>query len=215
MSLKDFPRRVLSFWFLNKRWSDPQTPPNKSASIDPADPGRWFGSSKEFDQQIRDQFENDLDQLDTNDFQTAEDLLGCIIALDQFPRNIFRGTARAFAYDGKARELSRYLIDNQIDKKLPYVERMFVALPFEHSEDLDDQNRSVDYARQLYDEAKNDTDVESKTLDLLKGIITFAEKHRDIIQQFGRFPHRNQALNRPMTDKEDLYLTQGGNRFGQ
>lgn len=221
MSLINFPRRVLNFWFSNNRWANVDIPPKKSAPIDPADPQRWFSSSKDFDQQIRDQFEGDLNLLINdnyqfiNNFQTPEDLLGCVIAFDQFPRNIFRGTSRAFAYDDKAKELSQYLIQNQMDKQLPYLERSLIYLPFEHSENLNDQNQSVNYTQQLYDEAKNDSNVEKNTLDFLKVVVTYAEKHRDIIQQFGRFPHRNRVLNREMTEKEDLYLNQGGDRFGQ
>jgi uncharacterized protein (DUF924 family) len=217
----EFPTRVLNFWFSNNRWASFDNPPAKSAPIDESDVLRWFRSSKEFDEQIRENFEDDLlhllndDHPYTDDITHPEHLLACIIVLDQFPRNIYRSDPRAFAYDYKAKELSEFLISHQGDKQLPYIERMFIYLPFEHSENLDDQNKAVRYFEELYEEAKNDSSCNESIRNFLKEVITASKKHRDIIQQFGRFPHRNKILKRVSLESEEIYLRDGGETFGQ
>jgi uncharacterized protein (DUF924 family) len=221
MSAIAFRNRVLNFWFSNNRWAVADKPPAKSMPVDESDLLRWFESSKEFDKQIQDKFEGDLVRLINdeyrypNDLNHPEHLLACIIALDQFPRNIYRHDPRAFAYDSKARELSELLISYQGDKQLPYVERAFSYLPFEHSENLDDQNRAVRYFQELYQDAENDSTSKKDILNLLKEFIIDSEQHRNIIKQYGRFPHRNAVLKRQSLESEDLYLNNGGERFGQ
>lgn len=221
MSASAFRNRVLNFWFEKNRWSSPDNPPNKSAPIDESDILRWFSPSKEFDQQVRENFEDDLIRLINNEYRYTDDvdqpehLLACIIALDQFPRNIYRRDPRAFAYDYKARELTELLLSHQGDKKLPYIERTFAHLPLEHSENLDDQNKHVSYIQELYEEAKSDATLDENVLGFIKAMCQAAEQHRDIIKQFGRFPHRNTVLNRQSVESEDLYLQNGGERFGQ
>jgi uncharacterized protein (DUF924 family) len=216
-----FRNRVLNFWFSNNRWSSENHPPAKSAPIDASDISRWFRSSKEFDTQIRENFEDDLERLVNNEYRYPGDLdhpehlLACIIALDQFPRNIYRSDARAFSYDYKAKELSELLISHQGDKQLPYVERVFAYLPFQHSENLDDQNRSVNYCQELCKDAKNDSTTSEGVLTFLNQALRSSEEHREIIQQFGRYPHRNAVLNRQTLENEDLYLRNGGAKFGQ
>jgi uncharacterized protein (DUF924 family) len=217
----DFGKRVLNFWFSNNRWSSLDKPPDKSAPIDESVLLRWFGSSEEFDKQIRENFEDDLVRLINNEYRYPDDLnhpehlLACIIALDQFSRNIYRKDPRAFSYDYKAKELSELLISYQGDKQLPFIERAFIYLPFEHSENLDDQNKCVNYFRELYEDAKNDSSSNESVVNFLKRFIQDAEQHRDIIKQFGRFPHRNAVLNRQSLENEDIYLRNGGERFGQ
>jgi uncharacterized protein (DUF924 family) len=216
-----FSTRVLNFWFSNNRWSSLDNPPAKCAPNDELDLKRWFFSSKEFDEEIRQNFEHDLPRLMNDEYRYPDDLshpeqiLASIIALDQFPRNIYRNDARAYSFDHKARELSELLISNQADKELPYVERTFIYIPFEHSENLDDQNKCVGYYEQLYEDAKNDPNSNENLLNFLKIYIQFSGQHRDIIKQFGRFPHRNVVLNRPSVESEDAYLRDGGERFGQ
>jgi len=216
-----FRNRVLDFWFSNNRWSSLDTPPAKSAPVDESDPLRWFGSSKEFDNQVRENFEDDLAHLINDEYRYPDDLnhpehlLACIIALDQFPRHIYRRDLRAFSFDYKARELSELFINHQGDKQLPYIERIFVYLPFEHSENLDDQNKSVSYTRELYEDAKNDPTSNENILGFIKDAVQASEHHREIIKQFGRFPHRNAALKRQSIENEDMYLRNGGATFGQ
>lgn len=217
-----FRKRVLNFWFSNNRWSlTNDDPPARAAPVHPSDLQRWFGVSQEFDAKIRENFEKDLEFLINdqyrypNDIDEPEHLLACIIALDQFPRNIYRNNARAFDYDQKAKQLSCEMIDKAADQKLPYLERTFIYLPFEHSEDLDDQNRSVNYLKQLCLQADQDPSVQEAFKNTLQLFVKYAEQHRRVVEQFGRFPHRNAALHRPSTKEEELYLNNGGERFGQ
>ncbi|UJR09505.1 hypothetical protein I4U23_013743 [Adineta vaga] len=219
----DFCQRVLKFWFSNNRWTTLDQLPEKNMPITEADAIRWFRVSKEFDQQIRDNFQDDLIYLINNDDydQYSDDsfypvyILACVIVLDQFPRNMYRGDARAFAFDSKAKELGESLIHHQGDKKLPYVERIFINLPFEHSENLDDQNRAVRYFQELYEEARNDPCSNEHVYNFIKHFIEKSQQHRDLIKEFGRFPHRNAVLKRQARESEEIYLRNGGERFGQ
>ncbi|CAF1123326.1 unnamed protein product [Adineta steineri] len=217
----ELSRRVLNFWFLNNRWTSLDNIPAKPTPVDDESLKRWFYSSPEFDQQIREDFEDDLSHLINDEYNPAdylshpEQLLAFIIALDQFPRNIFRGDARAFSFDHKAKELSQLLINEQADKQLPYIERSFIYLPFEHSENLEDQNKAVNYMEQLYEDAKNDPSSNENVCNFVKQFVQASKQHREIIKQFGRFPHRNVILKRPPLESEEIYLRDGGERFGQ
>jgi uncharacterized protein (DUF924 family) len=126
--------------------------------------------------------------------------LALVVLLDQLSRNLHRGTAEAFAGDAKARVVARDMITCGFDQALTPVERMFVYLPFEHSEELADQELSVRLFEAL------DAELSEKTLD-------YAVRHRDVIRRFGRFPHRNTALGRPSTLDEQAYLAEPGAGF--
>lgn len=213
-----FRKRVLDFWFSDDRWSQV---PAKCAPAGKADLDRWFESTKEFDQQVREHFEADLPRLVNDEYRYPDDwkepehLLACIIALDQFPRNIYRRDARAFAFDDKAKQFSLELIQHQGHKQLPLVERTFVYLPFEHSENLEDQNKCVEYFKDSVEEAKQDPNADESLRNFLQFFIKFSTQHRKVIEQFGRFPHRNAVLQRPSLPEEEAYLKDGGARFGQ
>jgi len=127
--------------------------------------------------------------------ETPKGGLALLILLDQVSRNLHRGTAEAFAADAKARTIARAMLARGLDQALTPVERMFVYLPFEHSEDLADQDLSV----RLF-----------AALDAASGgdIHDYAVRHRDVIRRFGRFPHRNAALGRANTPEEDAYLAE-------
>ena len=129
---------------------------------------------------------------------SARGCLALIVLLDQFSRNMFRGTARAFAADAKALSVACAALDRGFDQEAPAVLRSFFYLPFEHSEVLADQERSV----ALF-EALGDADG-----------LDYAIRHHDIIARFGRFPHRNELLGRENTPEESTFLTQPGSRFG-
>jgi uncharacterized protein (DUF924 family) len=121
-------------------------------------------------------------------------VLALLLVLDQFPRNMFRGSARAFAADGAAREVADRAIARGFDQEAKSEERSFFYLPFEHSENLADQERCVALAR-----ATGDADT-----------LEWAELHADIIRRFGRFPHRNAVLGRAATAAEQEFLDGGG-----
>jgi uncharacterized protein (DUF924 family) len=127
---------------------------------------------------------------------TAEGALALVLLLDQMPRNLYRGTAQAFAADPHARRIARMAIGRGFDQALTPVQRGFLYLPFEHAEDLADQDEAV----RLF------TPLGGQSLD-------YALRHRDAIRRFGRFPHRNAALGRVSTPQEAAYLAEPGAGF--
>ncbi len=163
-----------------------------------AGPERWFKKDPAFDDEIRRRFlaaheaaaAGTLSAWETN----AEGTLALLILLDQFPRNMFRGDARAFATDPHARAIAAGALVRGFDAQVPAGLRPFFYLPFEHSETLADQERSL----ALY-KASGDADG-----------LKWAEAHADIIRRFGRFPHRNAALGRATTAAEQAFLDGGG-----
>ncbi len=187
----DLDRRIHAFWF-----GAPGSPEH----------GRkreaWFKADDAFDAEIRAAFLDDFEAAARGDLDAMADrpagALALIILLDQFPRNMFRGTARAFETDPKALSIAAETVAQGFDQALTVIERTFVYLPFEHSESLADQDRSI----ALY-EALGD----AESLD-------YAVRHRDIIQRFGRFPHRNAVLGRDSTPEEAAFLLQPGSSFG-
>ncbi len=131
---------------------------------------------------------------------TPDGMLALILLLDQFSRNLHRGSKEAFAADPRALALARSAIDRGFDTGMGPRERMFLYLPFEHSENMDDQDLSVRLFEALRP-ALGDNSVD------------YAERHRDVIRRFGRFPHRNAALGRASTPAEEDYLAQPGAGF--
>ena len=131
----------------------------------------------------------------------AKSSLALVILLDQFPRNMFRGQPRAFASDGLAREVASESIERGFDLALAPVQRAFMYLPFEHSETLADQRRSLDLFATL---AQHEG---------LQEMVRYAQLHYDVIERFGRFPHRNDILGRRSTAAESAFLAQPGSSF--
>lgn len=174
---------VLGFWF------------------DELTPALWFVANAEVDRQIAQRFGDVYTLLATALPEvwpaTARGRLAAVIALDQFPRNMFRGTAQAFATDTCALRIAGAAIDAGFDRQLPAVQRQFLYLPFQHSEHASDQVRSAG----LYAALGN-----AHALD-------FALRHKAIIDRFGRFPHRNRALGRPSTAEEVAFLALPGSSF--
>ena len=126
--------------------------------------------------------------------------LALILVLDQFPRHVFRGKAEAFASDGQAQALTRDGIETGMDEALTLVERQFFYLPLMHAEDREVQAESVE----RYTALRNEMD----------GVLGFAVEHRDLVERFGRFPHRNTVLGRESTEAETDYLASDPNPFG-
>ncbi|BAU14587.1 hypothetical protein LEP3755_51360 [Leptolyngbya sp. NIES-3755] len=165
----------------------------------------WFTKNSDFDEEVRSRFLPIYEQAASNQLDgwsdSPESCLALIIVLDQFPRNMFRGTPRSFATDPKALKIAKDAIAKQFDQQVPPVQRFFYYLPLEHSENLDDQNESV----RLYEQFRDNPE--------LKETYDYAIRHRVAIEQFGRFPHRNQILDRPSTPKEIEFLKQPGSSF--
>ena len=166
---------------------------------------RWFKKSEATDAHIKEAFGADVEHALRGErsawASTPRGGLALVILLDQFTRNIYRGSARAFEGDSLALALSQKALDEHRDRELKFAERYFLYMPLMHSEQLADQDRSV----ALFDDFARDApgfDVRS-----------YAEAHRDIIARFGRFPHRNAALSRVSTAEELEFLAQPGSSF--
>jgi uncharacterized protein (DUF924 family) len=163
-----------------------------------AGPKKWFAASLAFDSAIRLKFEPVHHAAARGEYdawaETAEGALALLILLDQFPRNLYRGSGHAFATDGKARAVARAAAEAGFHQSVAPELRQFFVLPFEHSEDLADQDFGLALASELDDP------------DHLKWV----RLHRDIIARFGRFPHRNACLGRETTAPEQAFLDDGG-----
>jgi uncharacterized protein (DUF924 family) len=133
--------------------------------------------------------------------------LALILLLDQLPRAIHRTTPAAFAQDAKARAVAERGLESGADRLLRPIERLFFYLPFEHSEDLADQNRSVELYRELV------KSVPTAQRETFAGFVDYAVRHRDVIARFGRFPHRNLILGRDSTPEEQAFLERPGSSF--
>ncbi len=159
-------------------------------------PSDWFGSSDDVDALLRRRFESELAAQAQS---PADSFLGdrklaqaAILLFDQVPRNIYRGSAQAFATDPLARAISKAFIARGWDAALPDAERQFVAMPLMHSEDIADQEASLAYFGRY-----------------LPGNLSFARSHHEMIARFGRFPHRNAALGRETTEAEQRAIDDG------
>ncbi len=167
---------------------------------------QWFVKDPNFDGEIRQRFLETYEAAARGDLRVwrddAKHCLSLIVALDQFPRNMFRDTPRAFATDPMALDLVRFAVDRGHDQTVNSVERVFFYLPFEHSETLADQVRCVALVQAL-------VDADPRRADLLD----YAKRHQDVIARFGRFPHRNKILGRASTPAELEFLRQPGSSF--
>jgi uncharacterized protein (DUF924 family) len=166
---------------------------------------RWFEKDPAFDAEIRARFLPLYEALARGEHADwVDDPHGClarIVVLDQFPRNMFRGAARAFATDPLALASARQAIERGYDRGLLPVERVFTYLPFEHSESMADQERACELCLPL------------AAFPETEDVYRYALAHRDIIARFGRFPHRNATLGRASTPEEQEFLRQPGSSF--
>lgn len=192
-------------------WLGAEMPTNESAL---SRKQLWFTKSEETDEEIRHLFgavlqEALLGKLDGEAMESPLGWLSVLIVLDQFTRNAYRGTPKSFAGDKKARELALKGIDLgwDVDETIAPVARIFVYLPLEHAEDIEMQNSSVVAFEQLHQEAP------PELKEFFAGTLDYAHKHLDVIEQFGRFPHRNIILGRESTEAEKAYLSQPGAGF--
>ena len=207
------PQSVLDFWLgdgLTHGW------PTQDLGK------RWFGGGAALDEEITNRFGvrvmqalegelNDWADVSSTPAQPARPPLGrlaLIILLDQFTRNVFRGSGQAFAGDTLAQQLVLQTLADGADLQLPWVGRVFMYMPLMHAENLALQNECVTRFGQLV------ADAPPALKEQLQGNLDFARQHRAIIEQFGRFPYRNAALGRASTPEEQVFLTTG-QRFGQ
>jgi uncharacterized protein (DUF924 family) len=189
-------QEVLDFWF--------GAPGSDSAGKQRRE---WFIKSEAFDEQIRQRFGAVIDQaiaggLREWDAEGPQGILARILVLDQFTRNAFRNTPRAFAGDALALGAARQLADSGAHQALSPWQRSFAYMPFEHAEDASMQERAV----ALFTALASEHPGFDETLD-------YAHRHRGVIARFGRFPHRNEILGRASTPEEIEFLRQPGSRF--
>lgn len=180
------PSDVLEFWFSEQ-----------SRAL-------WFEKNAAFDEAIRARFEDTVRAAAAGELEhwerTAPGALALVIVLDQFPRNLYRGSARAFAADQRAREVADRAIGRRLDQEIPLTQRHFFFLPFEHSESTGDQERSIALF-QAWAEA-HDGPARDRALEQMR----YVHRHAEIVARFGRFPHRNEALGRKSTEAEIAFL---------
>ena len=185
---------VLAFWF--GREDEPGYGEFREA---------WFRKDPEFDQQVQERFGPLYERAAAGELdgwrEEARSCLALVICLDQFPRNMFRGDGRTHATDDKALETARYALERALDRELPPFQRVFVYMPFMHSESVEDQRRSVELFGRLADEPG------------APDVTSYAAGHRDIVGRFGRFPHRNGILGRETTSEEAEFLKTEGSSF--
>jgi uncharacterized protein (DUF924 family) len=205
----DAARQVREFWFGTGR---------PSAESVQQRTAMWFGAASEaqqqrLDEEIRQRFGDLLERASRGDLDAWADgtrrRLSLVLLLDQFSRNIHRGTARAFENDPKALALVLSGMNSGADAALDPLERLFFYMPLQHAESIEVQDESVAAFRRLLSES---TEELRRTFE---SSLDFAEQHREIIQRFGRFPHRNAVLGRTSTPAETAYLATGAATFGQ
>lgn len=189
-------RELHDFWF---RPEPPLSPPDRMK--------RWFVADRAFDEALR-RFEPWLEaDVPSSWRESPQGTLAVVLLYDQLPRNLYRGTGRAFAWDARALAESKAAIARGDDRAVEPLERGFFYLPFEHDETTASQDESVRLFEALLPEFPKD---QQKLGDIY---LDFAKKHQDVIRRYGRFPHRNAALGRISTADECLYLAQPGAGF--
>jgi uncharacterized protein (DUF924 family) len=193
LSVRGWPE-VLEFWF---------------GAPDSSEFGRnrkcWFEKSDEFDALVRDRFLETYEQAagGTLDAWAERPLaaLALVVVLDQFPRNMFRGTPRAFASDPAALAVAKAIVARRFDEALVPVQRVFAYLPFEHAEDVAAQREALALFARLSGDPTT------------SGTLGWAMRHYAVVERFGRFPHRNAILGRESTPEELAFLARPGSSF--
>lgn len=192
------PESILKFWF--------GTPPLKPRH------DLWWGG-RENDAVIASRFEPTVAKAVEGGFsqwtEQPRSALALILLLDQMTRNVYRGTARAFAGDARALDMTRSGLERGDLDRLHPLEAVFYLMPLEHHESLESLDRTLLEMQRLADRA------EPELTETLIDNLRFARDHRDIIERFGRYPHRNEVLGRTSTTEELAWLAEGGRRFGQ
>jgi len=193
---------VLDFWFGEV---------NELGCSSPEHRKRWWTKSDAFDEAIKSHFVNDYEAVVAGDRDTWRNTprgtLAYIIVLDQFSRNMFRGTPEMFTADELAREACCEGLDEGFDAELAFDERVFFYLPLEHSEVVADHQRCIELFTELVDCAPEPLEAAAKNY------LDFAKRHKTIVERFGRYPHRNETVGRASTLEEAEFLKEPGSSF--
>ena len=198
--MSNLQSEILSFWF---------GPGDDPYRVAPEISKRWFAGGETFDDEIRDRYGDHLERAIRGEYddwaQSPSGRMALILVLDQFSRNLFRGSPRSWSQDLLAQRLTLQGMELGHDQALRPVERTFFYLPLEHAEDLQLQELSVQAYQRLADDAPDDAGFDT-TLD-------YAVRHQEIIERFGRFPHRNKIIGRPTTKEEAAFLEEPNSSF--
>ncbi len=178
----------------------------------PDDYQKWFFSGEKLDKTIRDQFSELLEYETANNisYDKVIDKVGKIILLDQFSRHIYRGTPKAFSSDTISLEITNSLLtDAHVSEfnKLPTIYKMFALMPLQHSENIEDKTRLLEWSHSQL----NKPDCDEAATNIYKSLVLHTKGHLKVLEQFGRYPKRNQALNRESTKEELIYLEKNPN----
>ena len=196
------PETILDFWFGSNH--DDLTVAKERSEL-------WWTKNKATDDEIRHRFETYVTLAVSEQLKdwltTPRGRLALIILCDQFPRNIYRDTPRAFSCDEKALTWCIEGLEQKVDRQLRPIERVFFYLPLEHAEFIEPQDLSV----KCFGELVSKVNAEQKAL--FEGYLDYAVRHRQIIERFGRFPHRNRVLGRESTPEELAFLSESGSSF--
>ena len=190
------PEDILHFWFGEFE---------SLSSISTANQALWFKKDPEFDHQIQTRFSDALNQANSGAFdhwveESPAKALALLILFDQFPRNMYRSSGQAFAYDGKARFVAEEMVKKAWEKQLSAPARMFICVAMEHQEDIAVQRKGMELADALV------ADATEEYRQFAAFFHPFPQKHAEIIERFGRFPHRNALLGRESTPEELEFL---------
>lgn len=189
-------KRILWFWFGEL---------DDNGLSDRAHQSLWFSSTPELDEQLRERFGELVKQAVAGELESWADrddgLVALVLLLDQFTRNIYRGTPAAFSGDRRALALAREAIAHGHHQRLPVGHQVFLYMPLEHSENPDDQEECVTLFEEL---------LEVTGSEAVAGFLRYAVAHREVIARFGRFPHRNAVLDRESNAEELAYLEKHG-----
>jgi uncharacterized protein (DUF924 family) len=193
---------ILTFWLGNGQTAQEISDEKKAM---------WWAKNEQIDQEISGRFRAVVESVANSDLdhwrESAKGILASIICTDQFPRNMFRGSAKSFAYDSLALSMAQQAVATQTDLDLLPIQRVFVYLPFEHSEDIAMQHESKELFVKLHGE------VGAEDKELFASYIDFAQRHLEIVDRFGRFPHRNEILGRESSSEEKEFLATPGSSF--
>lgn len=198
------PEEILQFWFAGAA-SDPARTTARNEF--------WFTPSSATDALIRDKFAPAVKAAAREEFAAWADAphpaLALVLLLDQFPRNIWRGTARAFEHDPQALKTAQHAVGSGYLRQLTPVEQAFLILPYQHAESIENQRESVRLSNEITQAAP------PPWRSLMEYYAKYAKQHLELVERFGRFPHRNRVLGRESTAEEITYLSAGGATFGQ
>jgi len=174
---------------------------------------RWFNGGKTLDDHLRAEYSDVIDKAAAGEFDdwmnSPTGSLALLLLLDQFSRNIYRGSAKAFAFDKKAQTVCLNGLAKGFDQALPVMQRVFFYLPLEHAETDELQIESIKRSTAMHEQSGDELKV------FTRRTLEAALEHKEIVDQFGRYPHRNAALGRTNTAEEELWLKEHSKSFGQ